>query len=58
MSYISCNNIVFGSYVCMMSLIQCVDCGFVAVKYLFFNENGFIHENLTWQTLKKIMYLV
>ena len=27
---------------------------FIAVKFPLFKENGFIHENLTGQTLKKI----
>ena len=36
------------------SLIQCLDCRFIAVKFPFFKENGFIHENLTGRTLKNI----
>ena len=36
------------------SLIQCPDCRFIAVKFLLFKENGFIHEPFPGRTLKKI----
>ena len=36
------------------SLIQCLDCRFIAVKFPLFKENGLIHKNLIGRTLKKI----
>ena len=33
-------------YTDLLTLIQCLDCHFIAVKFYLFKENGFIHENL------------
>ena len=59
MSY---NDIAIGSYDLLkhihQSLIKCLDCCFIDLKFLLFKENGFIHEILAGQTLKKIGVLI
>ena len=37
------------------SLIKCLNCHFVAVKFPFFKENGFVHKNMPGRTLKKLV---